>query len=362
MRWLVVLAIATLGVRSAHAHQTSLKYVDLTVADHTVDVTLRFAPGDVTEPMALAPDANPPQAAVLSHPGVPAYVQRWLVLSGCDVSAPAAAAADATYVAVRWTAMCPHPGELALDFTSFFALDVRHEAVVQLSARHAETIRTIVGASTPRVVLRAGHSPSLWAWIRTGMDHIYGGVDHMLFVITLLLAVMIAPTPAGWSVRGFAAALRSTAAVVTAFTIAHSCTLIAAALGVVTLPSRLVESLIALSIAYTAAEDVVYPAVRWRFWLTFAFGLVHGLGFASQLAVLLPSTGVVVPLLCFNLGVEIGQLTVVVIALPVLYLVARGIGALRYRRAVMPALAAVIFVVGITMLVERVLAIRVLPM
>jgi hypothetical protein len=362
VRWLLVLAVAMLGMRTAHAHQTSLKYVDLAVGDNTVEVSLRFAPGDVTEPMGLSPDASPAQAIVLAHPAVPGYVQHWLSLTGCDASAPTVAAVDATYLAVSWTARCPHPRELALDFTTFFALDTRHEAVVQLTAPHADAIRTIVGASTPRLVLRAGHSPSLLAWIRTGMDHIYGGLDHMLFVVTLLLVVMLEPSPSGWIVRGFVPALRSTATVITAFTIAHSFTLIAAALGVVTLPSRLVESLIALSIAYTAVEDVIYPAVRWRFWLTFAFGLVHGLGFASQLSVLLPPTGVVVPLLCFNVGVEIGQLTVVVIALPALYVMARGIGAPRYRRALMPGVATLIFLVGFAMVIERVFAIRVLPM
>jgi hypothetical protein len=408
-----VLVVASL--RDAHAHQTSVKYVDLVAGDDEVSITLRFAPGDVTEAMGLAADATPSQGDALAHPAVPRYVQRWIVLAGCEAGAPRVRAADASFVAATWTARCDNPRVLELDLSSFFALDARHEAIVRFAAPHAEAIQTLVRAPQTQLTLRAGHPPSLLAWIRTGMDHIYGGLDHILFVIALLLVVMLCPgvversestgggdragsagaagdralrglversesTVGGdragsagaaggralrglvtWHVRAFLPTLRSTALVITAFTIAHSLTLIAAALGLVTLPSQLVESLIAVSIAYTAAEDVINPAVRWRFWLTFAFGLVHGLGFAGQLAILLPPTDVVAPLLCFNLGVELGQLSIVAVALPVLFVLVRKIGAARYRRIALPILAAPIFLVGVLMVVERVFEVRVLP-
>jgi hypothetical protein len=148
--------------------------------------------------------------------------------------------------------------------------------------------------------------------------------------------------------------LRSTATVITAFTIAHSISLIAAALGYVTLPSRVVESLIAVSIAYTAAENVVRPNVRWRFWVTFGFGFVHGLGFASTLAVQLPPRDVIVPLLCFNVGVELGQLMIVGVALPFFYVLAR-VYRDSYRWVVMPAISESIFVAGLVWVFERTL-------
>jgi hypothetical protein len=94
--------------------------------------------------------------------------------------------------------------------------------------------------------------------------------------------------------------------------------------------------------------------VRWRFVLTFGFGLIHGLGFASTLANLLPPRDVVVPLLCFNIGVEIGQLTIVLGVLPVLYLVARTCGAQRYRLYVLPVVAGVIAAVGLAMFIQRI--------
>ena len=157
-------------------------------------------------------------------------------------------------------------------------------------------------------------------------------------------------------------AIKTTAVIITAFTIAHSASLIAASLGYISLPSRFVESMIALSIAYTAFENIIKPDVAWRFYLTFGFGLIHGLGFASTLSVLLPPSGVIVPLLCFNVGVELGQLTIVVIALPVFYIVARGLGAHLYRRTVMPAISVGIFVLGAIWLFERVLQVTIIGM
>jgi hypothetical protein len=126
------------------------------------------------------------------------------------------------------------------------------------------------------------------------------------------------------------------------------------------LPSRLVESSIAFSILYTAIENIARPDVGWRFVLTFGFGLVHGLGFASVLQVMLPPDHVIAPLLGFNLGVELGQLVIVAIALPLVWLLARELGAGRYRRRVLPVLSIAIAVVAIKWLIERVFAVSLL--
>jgi hypothetical protein len=372
-RAVIVLALVAFTPR-AFAHQTSVKYVDLAIHDNVVAVELRCAATDVTEPMGLPTDATPTVGDALKHASVAPYVQRWLVLAGCTTSAPAASAVDAKFLAITWTATCPRVEELTLDLSALFALDAKQEVIVQLAAPGRSTIQTIIRADHANTTLRAGESPSLVAWIRTGMHHIYSGVDHILFVLALLLVVMIypagrsesAPLHSGrgttWHTRSFWLTLRSTALVITAFTIAHSISLIAAALGYVELPSGFVEAMIALSIAYTAAEDVVKPDVTWRYWLTFGFGLIHGLGFAGTLAELLPPRDVVLPLLCFNVGVEIGQLSIVLVALPVLFAVARVAGGDRYRNKVLPVLAGIIFLLGLTMFVERILSVRILPM
>lgn len=363
MRILVVLAVVALS-SPARAHQTSVKYIDLALDGSRVDVTLRFAPGDVTEPMNLPPDARPSIADVLARPAVAGYVQRWLAITSCPTTTPPVLrAADDKFLEVTWTATCIRATrELVLDFAAFFAVDRRHEALVRLVAPGANPIQTIIRAGDSPATLHAGHAPSLLAWIRTGMAHIYGGLDHILFVLTLLLVVMLYRGPTSWHLRGFALTIRATAIVITAFTIAHSLSLIAAALGYVELPSRFVESMIALSIVYTATEDIVRPDVTWRYALTFGFGLVHGLGFASTLAVLLPPSDVVVPLLCFNVGVEIGQLSIVLVALPLCYAVSRALGAARYRRVVLPILAGVIGLLGLAMFFERVFEVRLLAL
>ncbi len=154
-----------------------------------------------------------------------------------------------------------------------------------------------------------------WSYLVLGVEHILGGIDHLLFVLALLLIV-----------RGG----RRIVATVTAFTAAHSITLVAATLGWVQVPGPPVEALIALSIAFVAAEIVQgqrgRPGLMARApWLVaFSFGLLHGFGFAGALAeVGLPQTAIAVALLMFNVGVEIGQLIFVAVALALRALIVR---------------------------------------
>jgi hypothetical protein len=148
--------------------------------------------------------------------------------------------------------------------------------------------------------------PGFRAYARLGIEHILTGGDHLLFLLGLLVVC-----------RRF----RTVAGIVTCFTVAHSITLAVAALGVLTLPGRVVESLIAATIAFVGVENLIRgdePRGRWL--LTFAFGLLHGLGFASALEDIglgANGTSIVGPLVAFNLGVEIGQLAV---AAPLLFL------------------------------------------
>ena len=153
-----------------------------------------------------------------------------------------------------------------------------------------------------------------------GVDHILAGVDHLLFVFAILLLVR---TP------------RRIAGVVTSFTVAHSITLAAAALGAITVPVMFVEALIALSIAILAVELVrdrhgeLGITGRYPWTVAFAFGLLHGLGFANALVDLgLPQTDIPLALLAFNLGVEAGQLLFVAVVLTAWVVLSRGLRAL----------------------------------
>jgi hydrogenase/urease accessory protein HupE len=171
----------------------------------------------------------------------------------------------------------------------------------------------------PRFVIEApaGALAVAWSYLVLGVEHILGGIDHLLFVLALLLIV-----------RG----TRRIVATITAFTAAHSITLVAATLGWVNVPGPPVEALIALSIVFVASEVIHSrqgrPGLTERApWIVaFSFGLLHGLGFAGALAeVGLPQAAIPVALLTFNIGVELGQLIFVAAVLGVQFLVLRGL-------------------------------------
>ena len=174
-------------------------------------------------------------------------------------------------------------------------------------------------------------------FLELGVVHIFTGYDHILFLLGLLLA---------------ATTLLEAVKIVTAFTIAHSVTLALAALGLMSPPSRIVEAGIALSIVYVAAENLFLrkPGRRWV--VSFFFGLVHGFGFATVLREMdLERTNLVSSLFSFNLGVELGQLAIVVVLLPVLALLRR----VRAFPLVAKAASAGILAQGLWWLYERAL-------
>ncbi len=189
-------------------------------------------------------------------------------------------------------------------------------------------------------------------YLSEGIWHIWIGFDHILFLLALLLPAVLVHEAGRWrGVAGFGAALREVLWVVTAFTVAHSITLSLAALGLVSLPSRLVESAIAASVVLAAANNLK-PLVEHRRWLVaFGFGLIHGFGFASVLIELgLPRETLVLSLLGFNLGVETGQLAIVAVFLPLAYFL-RESGF--YRRGVFIGGSLLTLAIALIWFVER---------
>ncbi|WP_291993003.1 HupE/UreJ family protein [Candidatus Accumulibacter sp. ACC003] len=231
---------------------------------------------------------------------------------------------DGAYAVLRLAGECPRAdGELRLDYRLLFELDALHRGLLRL--RFDGTAHAAVFApdrAEQRFV--AGQSSRLaqfGQYLVEGIWHIWIGFDHILFLLALLLPAVLVHEHGNWrGVRRFRDALREVLWVVTAFTVAHSITLSLAALGLVQLPSRLVESAIAASVVLAAANNLK-PVVEGRRWLVaFAFGLIHGFGFASVLAELgLPRQALVLSLLGFNVGVEIGQLAIVAVFLPLAY-------------------------------------------
>jgi hypothetical protein len=225
---------------------------------------------------------------------------------------------------------------------------------------HGETLVTVVrGGRRDATVLGEGRrsidlapeAPGLLetagAFLVEGGVHLVTGYDHVLFLLSLVLG-------AGMLVRkqGVKPALRDAATVVTAFTVGHSVTLVAAALDWVTLPSRPVEIAIAASIVIAAAINIARPeAERARPALALVFGLIHGFGFSSVLSELgLPASDRVVALLSFNVGIELAQLALCALALvPLAWLATRK----GYRLLVVQGGSALIALCGGAWLVER---------
>lgn len=157
---------------------------------------------------------------------------------------------------------------------------------------------------------------------KLGVHHIWYGLDHILFLFALLLPCVLYRTKNEWEAKEkFLPSFIYVVKIVSIFTLAHTITLSAATLGFVSLSSRVVESIIAISIA-VAALDLLRPIFRGRIWLIiFAFGLFHGFGFASVLSDYpIPPSYLTWSLLAFNLGVEAGQITIVALVVPILFL------------------------------------------
>jgi hypothetical protein len=226
--------------------------------------------------------------------------------------------------------------ELVVRDDLFDVLGKDHHTLARIDAP-GRTWQFAFAPDTREARVRVTDGPSGAAsFVRLGIEHILTGYDHLLFLLGLLL-------PGG--------GVMAIAKIITAFTLAHSVTLSLAVLDVVTLPDRLIEAVIALSIAAVAAENLLSQAQVTRRWLvSFAFGLVHGFGFSSALRELgLPAHGLLVSLLGFNVGVEIGQGLVVAVTLPILIALRKT----SYQRRLLWGSSMAILVVGLVLFVER---------
>lgn len=270
---------------------------------------------------------------------------------------------DGAYAVLLFDLQCAKkPAALEVTYRLLFDTDALHRGLFRLTA--AGTTRTAVFSPqslTQRFNLRTpAPLAQMAAFVREGVTHIWSGLDHILFLFALLLPSVLRRTREGWiPVSRLRAALVDAAQVVTAFTVAHSITLSASVLGVMRFPSRWVEAGIALSVA-VAALDNLRPVFRARRWaVAFAFGLLHGFGFASVLIDLgLPRAWLLRALLSFNVGVELGQLAVVALFMAAAFALRRSVA---YRRYALQAGSALILAIGSAWFMERVFGLRLLP-
>ncbi len=234
---------------------------------------------------------------------------------------------DGTYAVLNLNAQCPQlDAPLKATYSLLFDVDPSHRGLVQwVGPGSAQAQALVFGTSSAEQTLAlqpAGAWQTLRQYLVDGTWHIWIGYDHILFLLSLLLPAVLVRRQGQWEgSSSLTGSIKEVLKVVTAFTLAHSITLSLAALQVITLPSRLVESAIAASVVFAALNNL-RGAIESRRWvMAFAFGLIHGFGFASVLADLgLPQNALVLALVGFNLGVEVGQLAIVAVFLPVAFL------------------------------------------
>jgi hypothetical protein len=275
---------------------------------------------------------------------------------------------DGRYAVLQQSFECPAlVRRIEADYRLFAASDPTHRGIARITAAGGREHSAVLvpGAAPQSFTIDPGADAvdrSFAGFVFEGLHHIAIGLDHVLFLVTLLMVAVWRrdEVGSGWVPRPSAAsAWKEALRLVTAFTVAHSLTLGLAASGVLAPPSRWVESLIAASVL-VAAIDNVRPFLRGPRWaMVSVFGLVHGFGFAGPLQDLgLREGALALPLLGFNLGVELGQLALVAVLLPLACLWRDRVF---YRRAVVPGGSAVIAALASVWMLERSLQISLLP-
>jgi len=301
----------------AVAHPVPFSYLDVRIEPGAIELTLVAHMFDIAHELGVDPPDRVLDPSVLLSKGDAVLA---LLRGRLQVTAGGHVLNEATWSAaeplpdrqsIRWHARYPTtsaPGSVTVT-AALFPYDPAHQTFLNFYEGVALTSQAILERSHPQLEYFVGDRQGVFAVIRkfvpAGIHHILVGPDHLLFLVGLLLL--------GGSIRRLLL-------VVSAFTAAHSITLSLAALNVVTPPARLIEPAIALSIVYVGVDNLMVGRGRdVRAWIAFAFGFIHGFGFANVLREMnLPSRALGWSLFSFNVGVEIGQLLVVVVVASVL--------------------------------------------
>jgi hypothetical protein len=370
---LVALVAFLLASAPAGAHKASDAYLRLHADGPVIDARFDIALRDLDRDLDLDRDADDTltwREVRTRWPDIAALALRDVAVSGDGVACTGALAdgaratpaltthSDGRYAVLHLAFRCAAPvAALGVDYRLFAKTDPTHRGIVRLVGTDPDSpLATAVlspGSGVHRFALPqapiaptasprdTGPGPTPLAatpparavppatddatpstfpgFVAAGIHHILIGYDHILFLLSLLLpAVWVRRDASGWQpAPAWRPALTGVLKVVTAFTVAHSITLALAVFDVLNPPSRWVESLIAASVVLAALNNL-WPVIRDGRWkLTFLFGLVHGFGFASALKDSGLAHGALVsPLVGFNVGVEIGQLAIVALCLP----------------------------------------------
>ena len=257
---------------------------------------------------------------------------------------------DGLYVALPFQVDCFGDQLEHFDYTLLFADNPLHRGLVSLRGQEGYVQYHVMTERDTQLLLGPSHASSsrqvFSVFFMEGVWHLVTGYDHLAFLLALLLPAVLFRKARTWQAAPqLRPALKDSLVLVSAFTLAHSLTLVISTLGWITPPSAFVEPLIGLTVI-VAGISLLYPVpVRWRFIATLVFGLVHGFGFATMLGELISASGQrALGLIGFNLGIEVAQLAVVGVVLPLLFLIRNLI---IYRRVLLPLASGVIGVLGL---------------
>ncbi len=350
-RWPLLVSLCSIVMSvSAFAHDPGLSSANLEIQPQAIELQLTFNARDISGLIRQPPGeaVAPEKLDEIGRRAVAFQINGEVqstssVVSGRDQN---------ENVEFRYRFPAPPPGS-AIGFDSLLLKEMsfgHRQAFAATDERGSEIARRILSGrdSTVSFSLTAiqPRTPATGTrfleFFTLGIRHILTGYDHLLFLFGLLI---VCRTP------------RSALLLITCFTLAHSLTLALSTFGLVSVPSRVVEATIAASILYVGLENLYRREgiLRGRWLLTFAFGLIHGLGFASVLHEMgIAKTGLsaVVPLVAFNSGVEVGQLAIAAIVLPIIWQARRRPAFLRLG---VPACSMVVAVAGAYWLLERTL-------
>jgi hypothetical protein len=335
MRILLII-VSLVFALPAWAHKPSDSYLSLSVQNNHIEGQWDIALRDLADAIRLDSDGNGQLTwgeVRNKHDEIRAYALSRLALSADQQACTTQLLeqlidhhTDGAYSVLRFRSDCDAPIErLAVDYRLLFDIDAQHKGLLRLT-QGGQTSTAIFSQDSPAqefsIIERSRWTESM-QFIHEGIWHIWLGFDHVLFLLALLLPAVLTRLEDRWQAAGdFSSVCWNVVSIVTAFTLAHSLTLSLAALDVVRLPSRLVESTIAASVVLAGLGNL-YPTMMKRRWMiAFAFGLIHGFGFAAVLTDLgLPQDSLLLSLVSFNVGVELGQLAIVAAFLPLAYLI-----------------------------------------
>ena len=361
----------------AHAHKASDAYLQIDAAAQGTTVRLDVALRDLEAALDLDADQDGKLTwgeVKAGWPVIEQYALARLSIEGCPLRVGERALErrnDGAYAVMFLGSACVLPARPVIGYSLFREVDPTHRGIVKLQRPGQPVMLMLLdptlgvgaaaaSAAASGVPAVAASTAPAWGFLQDGIHHIVTGYDHVLFLLCLLLPSVMRRTPAGWEpVERLSQAVLPVVGIVSAFTVAHSITLALAALKVISLSPAVIEPAIAVTIILAALDNIwpVFP-VR-RVVVAFLFGLIHGFGFANVLSELnLPTAQFAWALLEFNIGLEVGQLLIVIGVTALLFGLRQRA---RYPAWVIRGGSFAAILVGVLWLIERTANVSLLP-